>query len=41
MLDAVQTQMEQIDEAENFLKSAFGDVDPSEWEDDEEEEPEE
>ena len=35
VLDAVQTQMEQIDEAENFLKSAFGDVDPSEWEDDE------
>ena len=34
VLDAVQTQMEQIDEAENFLKSAFGDVDPSEWEDD-------
>lgn len=41
VLDAVQTQMEQIDEAENFLKSAFGDVDPSEWEDDEEEKPEE
>lgn len=41
VLDAVQTQMEQIDEAENFLKSAFGDVDPGEWEDDEEEKPEE
>lgn len=43
VLDAVQTQMEQIDEAENFLKSAFGDVDPSEWDDEEEaeEKPEE
>lgn len=39
VLDAVQTQMEQIDEAENFLKSAFGDVDPSEWDDEEEEKP--
>lgn len=37
VLDAVQTQMEQIDDAENFLKSAFGDVDPSEWEDDDDE----
>ena len=38
VLDSVQFQMEQIDECEDFLKSAFGDVDPSEWEDDEEEE---
>lgn len=41
VLDAVQTQIEQIDEAENFLKSAFGDVDPSEWEDDDDEPSEE
>ena len=38
VLDSVQFQMEQIDECEDFLKSAFGDLDPSEWEDDEEEE---
>ncbi len=37
VMNSVQQQMEQIDDAESFLKSAFGDVDPSEWEDDEEE----
>lgn len=38
VLSALQLQMEQIDDAESFLKDAFGDVDPSEWEDDETEE---
>lgn len=38
VLNSVQFQMEQIDECEDFLKSAFGDVDPSEWDDEEEEE---
>lgn len=37
VMHSVQQQMEQIDDAESFLKSAFGDVDPSEWEDDEDE----
>ena len=37
VMNSVEMQMEQIDDAESFLKSAFGDVDPSEWEDDEEE----
>ncbi len=41
VMHSVQQQMEQIDDAESFLKSAFGDVDPSEWEDDDEEEPKE
>lgn len=36
VMSSVQLQMEQIDDAENFLKAAFGDVDPSEWEDEEE-----
>lgn len=38
VMNSVEMQMEQIDDAESFLKSAFGDFDPSEWEDDDEEE---
>ena len=41
VLDAVDEQMEQIDDMENFLKNTFGDLDPSEWEDDDEDEAEE
>lgn len=33
VLNTLQMQMEQIDDAENFLKSTFGDLDPSEWDD--------
>ncbi len=36
VMSSVQLQMEQIDECEDFLKAAFGDVDPAELEDEEE-----
>lgn len=35
VMGAVASQMEQIDEMEDFLKATFGDIDPGEWEDDE------
>lgn len=37
VMNSVQMQMEQIDECEDFLKSAFPDFDPADWEDDEDE----
>lgn len=37
VMSSVQLQMEQIDECEDFLKAAFGDIDPADWEDDEDE----
>ena len=38
VLDEMGDQMEQLNDMEAFLTAAFGDFDPSEWEDDEEEE---
>lgn len=38
VLDEMDDQMEQLNEMEAFLKATFGDFDPSEWEDDDEEE---
>ena len=38
VLDEMGEQMEQLNDMEAFLTAAFGDFDPSEWEDDEEEE---
>lgn len=37
VLNSLQMQLSQIDDAENFLKSTFGDADMGSWEDDEEE----
>ena len=37
VMDSVQSQMEQINECEDFLKAAFGDVDWSEFDDEDEE----
>lgn len=37
VLNSLQMQLSQIDDAESFLKSTFGDADMSAWEDDEEE----
>ena len=36
VLNSLQMQLSQIDDAESFLKSTFGDVDMDSWEDDEE-----
>lgn len=38
VLSSLQTQMSQIDDAESFLKSTFGDLDPDSWEDEENQE---
>lgn len=38
VLDGMGEQMEQLNDMESFLTAAFGEYDPSEWEDDEEEE---
>ncbi|MBQ2924515.1 MAG: UDP-N-acetylglucosamine 2-epimerase (non-hydrolyzing), partial [Anaerotignum sp.] len=38
VLDGMGEQMEQLNDMEAFLTAAFGDFDPAEWEDDEEEE---
>ncbi|MBR5816253.1 MAG: hypothetical protein IKY38_02380, partial [Anaerotignum sp.] len=38
VLEGMGEQMEQLNDMEAFLTAAFGDFDPSEWEDDEEEE---
>lgn len=37
VLDGMNEQMEQINDMEAFLKATFGDYDPAEWEDEEEE----
>ena len=38
VLDGMGEQMEQLNDMEAFLTAAFGEFDPAEWEDDEEEE---
>ena len=38
VLDEMGEQMNQLNDMESFLTAAFGEYDPSEWEDDEEEE---
>lgn len=38
VLNSLQAQLSQIDDAESFLKSTFGDVDVDSWEEDEENE---
>ena len=40
VLDDMGEQMEQLNDMESFLTAAFGEYDPSEWEDDEEEQKE-
>ena len=38
VLDGMGEQMEQLNDMESFLTAAFGEYDPADWEDDEEEE---
>lgn len=40
VLEGMSDQMEQLNDMESFLTAAFGEYDPAEWEDDEEEEKE-
>ena len=37
VLEGMSDQMEQLNDMESFLTAAFGEYDPAEWEDDEEE----
>ena len=38
VLDEMDNRMEELNDMESFLMSAFGEFDPADWEDDEEEE---